>query len=153
MYETVQLNVWVCFSCFLGWFKISNITPARRLRRHALKMISFPSYLDRFQKRSEELQETHNTSEQWIQELSISLLTRLSGSGVIAEVMLFQKWNVKEPLRIFFRRSSCSALSPSVAGVVKYLFAVQMNYVKNEEAYKGKLNQKLEGIDLILKRD
>lgn len=64
----------------------------------------------------------YNISEQRIQLWSISLATRLSGSGSRADVKLFQIWNANESSRIFWNRTSWSALSASVAGRVKYLF-------------------------------
>ena len=81
----------------------SEISSETREYLVSLEFFSGPFNIDL----TEELYRIHNTSEHRIQGRSISLVARLSGSGIREDVKLFQKWNVKDSFRIFLNRISC----------------------------------------------
>lgn len=129
--KTVQLHEYGCSSCSqpkLGWpiqLKASDFLKNSYKNVCFRKCYLLHSILNRFWTKEVSC-EIHNTSKHRIQGWSISLVTRLSGSGMRADVKLFQKWKVNESFRIFLNKASCWALSASVAGAVKYLFAAQV---------------------------
>lgn len=108
-------KLWITPQLFLF---ILDVSKSRISKKRGCSVI--PSVLTAFNKMPSWIW-IHNTSEHRIQEWSISMVTRLSGSGMRADVTLFQKWNVNDSSRIFLSIASCCVFSSSVAGAVKYL--------------------------------